>query len=358
MESEGSFAAGAIDSLTVQNTFIAGIRGSWFQTDAAAGADALKDWFLAASRNNDTITSNADLKITDPFNYAARNFQPMEGSPVLNASIWSVSQVNVTVDGGGAATITSDGGTIQLKAEVLPEFAANKSVTWSIVAGSAKASIDQNGLLTSSGTNQGNGTVTVKATANDGSGASGTIAVTVSNQSGIDIPVTSVAVSSQSGTTITSSSQTLQLIATVLPVDASVNTVTWSSNNEAVATVSASGVVSGVSNGNATITATATDGSNVSGTLDITIDMVSSIETGKTNKLTAYPNPVSDFLTISGEVEIMRINIINVNGQVIKTIDQVNSTETVVDMSELSRGLYLLNISTEKGNSFHRITKK
>ncbi|NJK86804.1 MAG: T9SS C-terminal target domain-containing protein [Bacteroidales bacterium] len=88
IESEGSYTAATIDSLTVQNTFIAGIRGSWFQTDAAAGADAVRDWFLNAERNNDTLTQNSALKITAPFNYSARNFQPMAGSPVFNASSW------------------------------------------------------------------------------------------------------------------------------------------------------------------------------------------------------------------------------------------------------------------------------
>ena len=47
--------------------------------------------------------------------------------------------------------------------------------------------------------------------------------------------------------------------------------VTWQSSNEAVATVDANGVVTSKSSGNVTITATATDGSNVSGTCSITI---------------------------------------------------------------------------------------
>lgn len=51
-----------------------------------------------------------------------------------------------------------------------------------------------------------------------------------------------------------------QLTATVLPSGASNKTVTWSSSNENVATVSQTGLVTGVAVGNATITVTTVDG--------------------------------------------------------------------------------------------------
>ena len=51
-----------------------------------------------------------------------------------------------------------------------------------------------------------------------------------------------------------------QVTATVVPDSATIQTVTWTSSNAAVATVSASGVVTGVAAGEATITATTSDG--------------------------------------------------------------------------------------------------
>ncbi len=50
------------------------------------------------------------------------------------------------------------------------------------------------------------------------------------------------------------------VVATVSPANALVNTVLWSSNNEAVATVNANGRITGVSEGTATITAKSLDG--------------------------------------------------------------------------------------------------
>ncbi|MDR0863616.1 MAG: Ig-like domain-containing protein [Candidatus Symbiothrix sp.] len=72
------------------------------------------------------------------------------------------------------------------------------------------------------------------------------------------VPVTGVTVSptSKAFTTLT----TQQLTATVAPTTATNKAVTWESSNTAVATVSASGLVTAIGNGSATITVTTTDG--------------------------------------------------------------------------------------------------
>jgi len=75
-------------------------------------------------------------------------------------------------------TITSDKGTLQLSAAVLPSNATNKTVTWSVVNGTGQASINSSGLLLAIS----NGTVTAKASANDGSGIYGTLLILISNQ--------------------------------------------------------------------------------------------------------------------------------------------------------------------------------
>ena len=64
---------------------------------------------------------------------------------------------------------------------------------------------------------------------------------------------------------------TLQLTATVLPEDCAEKTVLWSSNNPNVATVDSNGLVTAHSVGTATITATTTDGSNLSTTCTVTL---------------------------------------------------------------------------------------
>ena len=64
--------------------------------------------------------------------------------------------------------------------------------------------------------------------------------------------------------------KTATITATIQPQDASNKRLTWTSSNEAVATV-ANGVVTALKQGTATITAKSTDGSNVTATCQITV---------------------------------------------------------------------------------------
>lgn len=108
------------------------------------------------------------------------------------------------------------------------------------------------------------GTWTIKVSSTADSSIFGTLNITVNA-----IPVTGISVTGESAT-VEEESQ-LQLTASVAPNNATVQTVIWSSNHESIATVNTNGLVTGVSAGEARITATATDGSAVYGYIDITV---------------------------------------------------------------------------------------
>lgn len=70
-----------------------------------------------------------------------------------------------------------------------------------------------------------------------------------------------------------------------------------------------------------------------------------------------YPNPVLrelNFRKSNGSV-IQKINIVNVNGQILKTLS--GDIESI-DLSNLKSGLYFINILTNKGIEVHKIIKK
>ena len=118
----------------------------------------------------------------------------------------------ITVTGaGGSSTITTDNGTLQLSAAIAPTNATNQTVTWTIANGTGQATISSTGLVTA----VSNGTVTARATANDGSGLYGTLVITINSQV---IPVTGITVTGAGGSSIiTTDNGTLQLTATIAP---------------------------------------------------------------------------------------------------------------------------------------------
>ncbi len=164
---------------------------------------------------------------------------------------------------GGAASISSDNGSLQLNTVVLHDNATNKNVKWTVTNVTGQATISSTGLVTA----VANGTITARATANDGSGVYGTLAITITNQV---IPVSGISVTGPN--TIITDGGTVQLVATVSPTNATNKNVTWSIINETgKAAINTSGLVTAIDNGTVTARAAATDGSGVSGILSINI---------------------------------------------------------------------------------------
>jgi uncharacterized protein YjdB len=228
-------------------------------------------WSIANGTGQATINSSGVVTAVSNGTVTARA-TANDGSGVsgqliitISGQVIPVSSISIT-GAGGASTITQDKGTLALTATVTPANATNKTVTWSINNGTGQATINSSGVVTA----VSNGTVTARATANDGSGVSDQMVITISGQV---IPVSSISVTGAGGaSTITQDKGTLALTATVTPANATNKTVTWSiANGTGQATINSSGVVTAVSNGTVTARATANDGSGVSDQLVITI---------------------------------------------------------------------------------------
>ncbi len=142
------------------------------------------------------------------------------------------------------------GTTIDLEAEITPADATNKNVTWESDATAIATVAD--GTVTAVAP----GTATITVTTEDGS-KTATCTITVEAAT---IPVTSVELDETAF--LLAFGQTAQLNATILPADATDPSIKgWESNNEAVATVDANGLITaGTTAGVATITVTTNDG--------------------------------------------------------------------------------------------------
>ena len=156
------------------------------------------------------------------------------------------------------ATVTIPvGGTAKLTAAVTPDNASNKEVTF--VSGNKDLAVVANdGTVT--GVDMG--VVTISVSCKDDPTKIASCVVTVGT------PVGSVEVSPKSVELKTGNA--IQLSASVLPENATNKTLTWSSSNKDVATVTADGVVSVWKAGTAVITVSSVDGSGKSATCTVT----------------------------------------------------------------------------------------
>lgn len=151
--------------------------------------------------------------------------------------------------------------TFKLTATITPSEATNKTVNWTS-SNPSVAIVDNDGLVTA----LSDGTAVITATTTDGTDLSASCYVTV-----MSIPVTSILLNKTSLTLDINDVNTYQLTATVSPSNATNKTVTWSSSNTAVASVSSDGLVTLIAPGNATITATTTDGTDLSASCQVTV---------------------------------------------------------------------------------------
>jgi len=161
----------------------------------------------------------------------------------ISNQIVPITSLIVSTQGSVPAVINTNGGTLQMVATILPAT-ANQAVTWSIVPVTGTASISAAGLVTAIT----NGTVWAKAVSVQTPSIKDSMLITISNQI---VPITSLIVSTQGSVpaVINTNGGTLQMVATILPATAN-QAVTWSIVPvTGTATISASGLVTAVTNG-------------------------------------------------------------------------------------------------------------
>ena len=179
--------------------------------------------------------------------------------------------------------IIEKGKTLTLKATVTPSDLADKSVTWKS-SNTAIATVTSAGKVKGVKTGTATITCTYKAT-----GAKATCKVTVGS---VKLDQTEITVEK---------TKTKTLTATVYPSTLTDKSVTWTSSNTAIATVSSKGKVKGVRTGTAIITCTS-NATGLSTTCEVTVGSVKlnqaevTVNKGKTVtlKATVYPSSLTD----------------------------------------------------------------
>jgi len=170
----------------------------------------------------------------------------------VNMGFRATSTVNVVVGVQSVSLNSSSisllkGVTFQAVATVLPSNAANKNVTWSSAISSI-ATVSSTGLITA----VGNGTGVISVFTQDGNKTASIIVRVTTAVTSVRLNQTSISLARNTS---------YQLTPTIVPSTASNQSVTWSSSNTAIASVSSSGLVRAIAIGSAVIRTYTTDGS-------------------------------------------------------------------------------------------------
>ncbi len=90
----------------------------------------------------------------------------------------------------------------------------------------------------------------------------------------------------------------------------------------------------------------------------ITIIQPSTVEESRTHSdITIYPNPAHHTLNVNGNSNIERIDVINMQGKVVKQFRKINTIHYVIDVNDLQNGVYYLVITENKKQIIKKFIK-
>jgi len=256
----------------------------------------------------------------------------------------------LVLSGYGGATSVGIGHQLEIDAFFIPADQA-QALTWTINNNPGDATIDTAADTHCIITGVAAGMVTITATTSDGS-LTASIDINIVD-SGSDIWVSAIIVQGEGDvTTITSQGGTLQMIAVVIPQDATDQTYTWSVENQTgSATISTDGLLTAVSDGNVTVKATANDASATEGTMVISIsNQTVGFENSENLNVSCYPNPAHDMLFIenTSDLNINKLEMFNQSGKLVKEASLLNNSNNKINVSDLSTGVYILKLYDNK----------
>ena len=100
-------------------------------------------------------------------------------------------------------------------------------------------------------------------------------------------------------------------------------------------------------------------GNGLPATINITVNNGNGIiELSDNTKLSVYPNPAKDKLTIESSIStLINYDIINLMGQSVYS-SQLNAGKTTIDISAFAKGIYTIKLYSEKGNVVKKFVKE
>lgn len=197
-----------------------------------------------------------------------------------------VAVSRITIDGEQTLTLKVNEAAT-LVATVLPDNATDKTIEWTS-SDNEVVEVARGRLLAHKA-----GDAVITATAKDGQGAKATVTVKVI------VEAESVEVSGAKHVAING---TVTLAATVAPENVTDKTVTWTTDNDKIATVDKNGVLTGVAEGKVVVTATTANGKTATATVYVTKVAIDGTQDEVYNTVDAFATNGEDIVTVKDVV--------------------------------------------------------
>lgn len=197
-----------------------------------------------------------------------------------------VAVSSITIDGEQTLTLKVNEAAT-LVATVLPDNATDKTIEWTS-SDNDVVEVARGRLLAHKA-----GDAVITATAKDGQGAKATVTVKVI------VEAESVEVSGAKHVAING---TVTLAATVAPENATDKTVTWTTDNDKIATVDKNGVLTGVAEGKVVVTATTANGKTANISVYVTKVAIDGTQDEVYNTVDAFATNGEDIVTLKDVV--------------------------------------------------------
>lgn len=244
-----------VSSVTIQ-------PGGTYQLTAIvtpSGAAAKLHW---SSDNTSVVTVNQNGVVTGKSaGTATITCKAADGSGLSASCVVTVAKMITGITLSASSVTIYTGASQTVTATITPSDATTKDLSWS--SSNTSVATVNNGVISGKSA----GTAIVTCIAKDGSKKSAKCTVTVKQG------VTKITLNKTNATV--GVGNTIQLTATVSPDNASNKSVTWTSANSSVASVSSTGQVKGVGTGTTIITCQSNDGTGTKAQCTVTVSAVS-----------------------------------------------------------------------------------
>lgn len=226
---------------------------------------------------------------------------------------------------------TNIGATYQFSPQII-ESGASTSLSW-YSSNTSVATIDNNGQMSAIGV----GTTTITCTAHNGVSAHCEVTVNPILATSIALNVEDVELST---------TEKVQLSATVLPANTTTPNVTWSTSNSNIATVDGSGLITAIAPGICDIVATTTDGSNLTASCRVNVlsdVLYTDIAVGVPSGTLVLPIQLKNTSAITGlqfELQLPDGVTVATNGDKLQATLSDRAADQSISGSKLANGNY------------------